>query len=200
MAITIPVGFGELAFVYTSEQGTSPFITTLGVSLLGVDPAEYVDAANFAFDEWVANLQTFTDTNLTFDRVELSVGLPGGAQGSVRSTRTAVTGLRETKSVPIVLAFIVNKQTTRLGRKGRGRAFIPGVLPADNVGEDGRIGSAQVAAYGSAYAALLVDLATDGVGATPMAPVLLHADGGTPTPITGAVGSSLVGTMKKRIR
>lgn len=200
MARIIPVGFGELSFVMTSALGTDPFVHTLGVSLAGVDEADYVEAADFAFDCWLGEFQALTDSDLRFDRVELAVGLAGGTSGSVRSTSGGANGIRTTTSVPIVLAFIVNKITAQLGRKGRGRAFIPGVLPADNVSEGGRVGAAQVTAYGEAYNDMLVALATDTVGSTPMAPVLLHADGSTPTPITGAIGSSLVGTLRKRIR
>lgn len=199
MARIIPVGFGEAAFIFTAGIGTPDFVTTLGVSLIGIAPEDRPAAADALFAAWRDNMLPLQGVEVTLDRVELAVGLAGGVSGSVRSVNPPQAGSQSGTAMPVAAAAIVNKLTAELGRRGRGRSFIPGSLTDADVFSAGQIDVPKAAALSSAYNDMLVEIATAPVGMA-TAPVLLHSDGGTPTPITGAATSPLMGWIRGRIR
>lgn len=198
MARIIPVGFGEAAFVLVGGEGTAPFVTTMGVSLLGVSDTEYVDAANTLFLAYAQTIMPLTSNELSLDRVELSVGLAGGTSGSVSSDSTSVVGSNGSGMAPIAMAAIGRKISADLGRRGKGRSFLPGIIGTGDVQESGQLTNAARAIFEDAWVEFITSLATLPVGIA-MAPVILHSDGSTPTPITGGTISSTVGWIRGRI-
>lgn len=198
VARIIPVGFGEASIVLTSAQGTDPFITTVGLSLVGVDPDQFVDVADYIKSAYADTIMPFTTDALSLDRVEIAVGLAGGTSGSVQSTGSAVAGSVGSQMAPIGMAVVARKVTADLGRRGRGRSFLPGTIKSDDVSLGGSLEPAFVTAIAASWDEFIVALATGPVGFA-TAPVLLHADGSTPTPITGTSISNLVGWVRKRV-
>lgn len=199
MARIIPVGFGELSFVLTGGDGTAPYVTTLGVNLNGVAGDDYVAAANDAMALYGETIGQYTSDELQIERVVLLVGLGGGTSGSVESTLPPIPGANLGAMMPLSMAPIARKQTASLGRKGRGRSFLPGVLQRANVDEGGTLDPGYANDLGLVWEDLLTGLATLPVGGA-LAPVLLHNDGSTPSPIIGGSIAPKVGWIRDRIR
>lgn len=200
VALVIPPGFGLAQFVLTGAVGTQPYVTTMGIDLSEAG-GDFVDVANQCFlvyeDTWLPE----TSSLLTLDRVTLSVGSDGPG-GSVDSTAAPVNGARSGNFPPTALSCIMRKTTAELGRQGRGRMFIPGVLNETEVDQDGTIQGSRVTALTAVATDFVTQLAT-GVSpiSIPMMPVLLHSAGGpAPTNLTGVGISSLVGWIRGRIR
>lgn len=199
MARKIPQGFGEAAFVLTSAQGTDPFITTIGVSLINYTVDDYVDAANYLHAAYADNLMPYTTDSLVLDRVELSIGLADGSSGSVLSDAVPVEGDVAVQMAPIGMAAIGRKNSAQLGRKGRGRSFLPGVVTSEGVSLGGSLEPSFRTNLQGAWSAFLTELAALPVGVA-LPPVILHSDiTETPTPITGGTVAPLVGWIRDRV-
>lgn len=200
VARIIPEGYGECAWIFTGGPGTAPYVTTLGVALVGIDPEDYVQAADDLFAQYASVMMPNTSDAITLDRVVLAIGLAGGTSGSVSSTNSAVPGgVSATEFAPLAMAAIATKQSASLGRKGRGRSFLPGTVRDASVDEGGNLTSGAVAALGDAWNQILINLATATPGRA-MSPVILHADGSSPSVIVSGGCSPKVGWIRGRIR
>lgn len=199
MSRVIPVGFGEITYNFDGPIGTGPFATTIGVSLIGLTPADYVDTANRAKLAYAQTFMSSTSDELTLTSVTLAVGLAGGVSGSVESDTPAVAGTASGTFMPVAAALIARKNTADLGRRGRGRSFLVGLLKEDMVDESGNVGQTTIDAYEELWDDLLLGFATPPIGSA-FAPVLLHQDGTTPTPITSGSISQKIGWLRGRIR
>lgn len=197
MAANIPPGYGEAAFIL-SGNSLAPFVTTLGVNVQGLTLDEYQDAANALFDAYDEFIMPFTASGLQLDRVDLRIGLAGGTSGTVSSSAIPTQGDRSSVSYLFAAAPVVQKKSADLGRRGRGRSFLPGVLAEDDVLNDGDLKIGIRTALNTAYNDMLTALATFPVGDA-LAPVILHADESTPTPITGVTVAQKVGLIRSRL-
>lgn len=200
MALVIPPGFGLAQFVLTGNVGTQPYVTTMGVDLSDAG-GDFVGAANNAFLAYEEAILPETSSLLTLDRVTLSVGSDGPG-GSVDSTVSTAPGQRSGSFPPTAMSAILRKTTVELGRQGRGRMFIPGVLSESEVDQDGTITTARLGTLATAFTNFATQLATGtAVDPIPLLPVLLHSAGGpAPTNLTGVGVSSVVGWIRGRIR
>lgn len=197
MPLSIPTGFAQASIVFTGNQGTQPFVTTLGVDVSGFG-GDFVAAANAVKSAYASSMASVTSPTCVLDRVSLLVG-QDGPNGSVDSdeapdvmTGTGVFG-------PMAMAVIGRKVTNQLGRAGRGRMFLPGVNSEGGIEPDGSLTTGYRTAINTALAAFYTDLTT---GPEPTPPFLLHNPtiNLTPTPITNFVVSDLVGWIRGRIR
>lgn len=199
MALVIPPGFGNAAFIFTGPVGTQPYVTTIGLDISEYG-GDHVAVANKVKEDFALVFATEMTSQLTLDRVTLAVGQDGPG-GSVDSDTPPNTFSRSGQFPPTAMSLIARKVTNDLGRRGRGRMFIPGIISENEVDQDGTV----VAARRNAVNALLADFYDQLTGAggvvTPTDPVLLHGSAPTtPTPITGLVASDLVGWIRGRIR
>lgn len=200
MSLVIPPGFGLAAFILTGAVGTQPYVTTMGVSL-GDAGGDFVGAANRAKEAYEETIMAETSNLLTLDRVTLSVGQDGPG-GSVDSDTTPVAGSLTGSFPPTAQSAIGRKVTNILGRPGRGRMFLPGVLSENNVDQDGTVVAARRGQITVALQSFVDNLALGGsLEGVTLPPHLLHSDGMlVPTPITSMVCSDLVGWIRGRIR
>lgn len=197
MSLVIPPGFGSAAFIFGSTEGTPPFVTTLGVDLSDAG-GDFVSAANLLMFNFAQNWAGLIDSSLTLVSVSLAVGQDGPG-GSVDSDLPPIAMTRSGNSAPVAMAPILRKVTNQIGRRGRGRMFIPGAVAQTDTFETGALTPARVTALNAAATAWYEDLTTDPVGSYP--PVLLHSSAPTdPTPVTGFQVSPLVGWIRGRIR
>lgn len=198
MSLIIPPGFGNAALVFTSSTGTPPIVTTLGFDLIDVGDS-YVAAANKIFLAYEEFMLPETDTSLTLDRVTLSVG-PTPGSGSVDSSEDPSPGTRSGSGPPVSMSVIARKVTSTLGRRGRGRMFLPGLLTTTNVDENGIVASGRRSEILAAFGQFLAGCAS-AVAPGALEPVLLHSEApSTPEPIVDVVISSQVGWIRGRIR
>lgn len=199
MTLIIPPGFANAAFVFTSSQGTAPFVTTLGVdtSQYGGD---FVGAANQMMAVYADVWGSETDADLTLDHVTLTVG-DDGPGGSVDSTLTPVAMTRAGTGAAYAMSPILRKVTNTLGRRGRGRMFIPGVLTQAEVAGDGSITPTRRGELASHATEFFTALSEGDMAGLPLPPFLFHSQAPTdPTPIVSLTVSDLVGWIRGRIR
>lgn len=199
MSLVIPPGYANAAFIFSADFGTPPIVTTLGVDVSAFS-GDFVEAANTAFTYWTNHMPAQMDAQLTLDRVTLAVGSDGPG-GSVDSTLPPFPMARSGTAGPYSMSVIARKVTNTLGRRGRGRMFIPGALTGSEVDESGNVAPARVSSLQSSLDDLLADFVE---GATPLLalpPVLLHSSAPTePDPIVGLGVAAQVGWVRGRIR
>ena len=200
MALVIPPGFGNAAFIFSSDVGTPEFVTTIGVDLSGFG-GDFVLAANSIMIQFATAFEDELGAEITLNRVNLAVGQDGPG-GSVDSDIPAIPMTRSGTQVPVAMSAIARKVTNDLGRRGRGRMFLPHSLVTSEVDESGNISSGRVTTLQAALDAFydgLVDNPIDPAFSAP--PVLLHGSAPVdPTPITGLTVAPLVGWIRGRIR
>lgn len=200
MSLEVPTGYGLASIILEGPDGTQPYVTTIGVGLaLELSP---VQVANHVLWSYYDAFSDLTNDALRIDRVSLYVGDSTGPSGSVDSTQDGGPGLRSGEMAPTAMSLILRKQTEGLGRQGRGRMFIPGVLADGDVTAAGRIEEASVDIFVAACANFYLNLL--GLGDEPevVAPYLLHSEGSgvAPTLIESFGISPLVGWIRGRIR
>ena len=194
MTLIIPPGFGSAAAIYTSATGTAPFVTTIGVNLSGFAGTS-VDAANEVFDAFQQGFTSVIDNDLTLDHVTLAIGQDGPG-GSVDSTTAPVQCSNSGTFGPVCIAVLGRKVTNEIGRRGRGRMFIPGTNIESGTEPDGSL----TATYRTTMQGQFNNFFANLVGSD-LEPVLFHSTApADPTPITGITVADLVGVIRGRIR
>lgn len=157
-------------------------------------------AANAVMEAYSDSLLLNTASALTLDRVTLSVGQDGQGGGSVDSDLAPVPGGAAGTYPPTAMSAILRKTTNALGRAGRGRMFLPGVLTETDVDPDGTVVVGKRTTLNTAAATFQARLIEQDVYPS-VPPVLLHSSGTlAPTPITSFTVSDLVGWIRGRIR
>lgn len=200
MAQIIPSDFGSAALVFESAQGTQPFITTLGINLSNAGD-DYVGAANNVMGAYSTTFSTSWSSDLTLTKCVLSVGSDGDGAPTVDSDAPSVPGTGSGEYLPLSNSLLVNKRTAVLGRKGRGRFFLPGLLKDNMVDVSGRVGTTTLDAYNELLEEFMSKLLSSGGLGVDTSPVLLHSvQFPVPTPITSFVCAPLIGTIRRRIR
>lgn len=200
MSLVIPPGYASAAFVLTGAVGTQPYVTTIGLDIRDAG-GDFVAVADQSFSAYHTAIMAETSNQLTLDRVTLSVGQDGPG-GSVDSTLAPVAGSKTGQYPPTACSLIARKSTNELGRRGRGRMFIPGVLGEADIDQDGTVQAGRRTALNTALNLFLNMLGPSGPTSIAI-PVLLHGPSVTPippTPISGLTCSDLVGWVRGRIR
>ncbi len=200
MSLIVPPGYGLASFILSGSQGTAPYVTTMGFDL-GEYGGDFVEAADSAFLAYSTGIMPITSDQFTLERVSLFVG-NDGPSGSVDSTEDPVQGSRDQQFTPSAMSLIVRKVTNDLGRQGRGRMFLPGVLAEGDVDEAGQVETASLSTYQDALADFIAFL-VDPSPSPPLPAVLLHSDGPDvpgPTPIIALTVAPIVGWIRGRIR
>jgi hypothetical protein len=199
VTLIIPPGFANAAFTFTSDTGTQPFVTTLGVDVSAFG-GDFVEAANVAMTYYGQNMAANTDSALTLDRVTLSVGSDGPG-GSVDSDLPPIPMTRSASGAPMAMAAIARKVTNELGRRGRGRMFLPGTVSNSDADESGQLSPTRITSLNTALDNLWDDFANGSSPLLALPPVLLHSTTPVdPTPITSLGTALLVGWIRGRIR
>ena len=200
MAVIVPPGYGIASHVFTGPLGTEPYVTTLGLDLSDAG-GDFVAAADQAMACFTVNMKQLLNNELRLDRVSLLVGQDGGS-GSVDSTADPVAGTRSVAMAPTAMSIIARKNTPFLGRRGRGRMFLPGMCAEADVSESGAVDQASVVVFNAALQNFFEDLVSGDTLGPPLQPVLLHSPGGPviPTPLSGFTTAPLVGWVRGRIR
>lgn len=202
MATNIPVGYGLAALHFTGNVGTAPYVTTIGVDLNNA-AGDFVACANGVKASFADAFENAWSSSLILDRVVLSVGQDGPG-GSVEDTLGPFLSNRNGDFPPVAMSVIARKVTNELGRAGRGRMFLPGMVTEAQVAENGLIESVAVAAIEGNCEQFLDNLGSGMDALYPaMQPVLLHGPSVNPKPPTAIVSMTvapIVGWIRGRIR
>lgn len=199
VGVEIPVGYGLASVEIQAAFGTAPFYTTMGVDL-GDAGGDFVLAADSIKKSFTDSFGARLGNQFTVTGVNLLIGADGPS-GSVRSSSGPVTGSRTSASDAVGMAAVVYKITNTLGRAGRGKSLLPGVLAESDVGAAGTIDTAPKASILTAYENWLTDLVTPALGFISTPPVLLHGETilMAPSPVVGATVRDKVGWVRGRL-
>lgn len=200
MGVTIPEGYGSIAHVYTGSNGTSPYVVTHGIVL--PDGAPLQDVVDLCFTAWEDQFLPNTFNEFTFDHTTLTVEAPGGGLGSVQSSLPPSVGAASGSAGLVAVAVLVNKVTGLLGRAGRGRMFIPGLLGETDIDVDGIIAGTSVDLYQDLCDnyQLALEAGDPGWTGSPN-PQLLHSNALlAPNAISRFLVSPKVGILRRRLR
>lgn len=198
MSLHIPLDYGLAAVHVSAPFGTPDFVTTIGVSL--ADTGTTVDMANHVMTAYKTAWQDLMLNQYTVDHVSLYVGNGDDPSGSVDSTVDPFNGVRSGAGEAVAMAPIVRKQTPVLGRQGRGRMFIPGVLLTSEVSATGYLGDTPREAIDDAAQSFYDELTNDDTVGTALNPYLFHTSATVaPTLITGFQTAGRVGWIRKRL-
>lgn len=191
--LVIPADALQVSLHFRITGDAEDMICGFGVDQIDVETPDFVmDAMAAAWDTFVSpqwssavSLVGAEARNADGTVGEQVYDLPGAVAGDIQTQNTAL---------------LVKKVTPRVGRTGRGRIFLPGVLTA-NVGNAGVIESTQLATWQGDWTTWLNDVNTT----LPAARVcLLHTNAPgvdtDPSPITGLVVDPMVATQRRRLR
>jgi hypothetical protein len=201
MALTIPIGFGQYRhefsllgdpepmfciFGWSSEEG----VVDLQTVATGIHNAGKVLHSGIAVSTTTLNRTTVTFVPTSEGVTTVSEAFAPQAGGNVVDALTQNT------------TYLMKKTTATGGRRGRGRAFWPGVR-ADQVSDAGILTAATVLDYTNKLATYLTSVkAVAGVGDV----VVLHdnvvgdANPFVPSPVLSIVMDSRVASQRRRLR
>lgn len=203
MPSDIPVGTGQATFVFQNLIAPKNVVCTMGLDLSDAG-GDYVACANAAFTAWQTTFLPHQSNNATLVHVDLFIGNDSGSSGSVRSTLPAQDGGETADCEGPAISALVNKNTSFLGRAGRGRMFVPYILPDNTTTTGGAIVGSRLTIINSAGTDFLDQLAAGGVDIPVIPAVLLgHTTAGTiktATPILSLTAVSTVGVRPTRQR
>lgn len=193
MPLTIPAGFGLLAYQWGLATDPEVMICTLG---LAVDPL--VSGPQVQLDEKADAMATAVPAaqlagGYAFLGCTLRVG-DGSGSTTVYEAPRNIVGTAGAVSLPNNCAYLVRKSTARAGRRGRGRMYLPPWIVAE----------ADISNSGILTGAALTGLQAIVEDAFPLAGlVLLHDDLPAvlaPDSITALTVDRQIATQRRRLR
>lgn len=191
-----PPGYADISVRLTHASNPRPAYITFGVNPVDTDPIIVANKVSLA----LMGAAAFTgklDSNVSITGVRASLGTDGG-EDLVGENTGIGPGTMSIVSLPGNCAVLIHKMTTRGGRRGRGRMFVPWCVDEGNVDEPGIISAGAVSGIQLAWDTVLASLVTQTV---PM--VLLHGPGNTtpgpPDPVTSLRVDPLISTQRRRL-
>jgi hypothetical protein len=202
MPVEIPNLFAQITIRLQHVSGSHVGAVVFGIA----DTDGLTDAvatADKVTQNYIDTWGVLTDAGVAIGPSTIQVGVGSGPPVSFVGT-VSDEGAIAGNMLPSNCALLVGKQTLTGGRRGRGRMFIPWVLPEGDVDDVGVISGGTVATMIGAAEDFLEALSEPGPDsdATPM--FLLHnSEGETPAPapseVVGLTVSSLIATQRRRL-
>lgn len=197
MGVQIPAGYAQLVYEFSLEGTTHRPTFTMG---LNPDPGlSATDIAQLGDDAITGTGSLMSSGAVVIDGwalVAVHATLMTESGPLLGDDTSGMVGTATASALPINCALLVSKNTSRGGRKGRGRFYCPPFTIAEGgVDPIGTIGGGDLSAFQAkcdAFFALL-----DGVDSVP---VLLHEDGSLPDQITSLSAQAIIATQRRRMR
>lgn len=203
MADIIPPGFAEVLMPMKHATLARSALVTYGISHTDVPDTADADALLAVFSTaW----QSAIDTEVTYGPVTLRIGQDGGEALVVTGTDTDAGTRSALDSIAAHAAVLIHKRTTRGGRRGRGRMYLPWALADVMVNEAGRLGNdalADLQPRATSWLGLV-----DGAGSS-TGMVVLHSPSGedvqtpsvpgTPNAVVALTIDPIIGTQRRRL-
>lgn len=123
----------------------------------------------------------------------------GGDPPTAFVTPGTITGSASAaESPPPQVALLISKRTGFVGRRFRGRCYLP-CGNEQSINQDGSVSGTYLTTLNNA--AIAITAALDDVASNLAGQVLLHSDIGVdPTPVTSFVGGTYVATQRRRLK
>lgn len=194
--MTIPADHALVSMYHTLTNFPRPAVITFGVNNQENGPDEVCDLADAAWKA-AGSLHTIIDSGVKLTRVRVQAGTDG--PDDITSDKTYATPATMLgTALPPNCAVLVHKITTRGGRRGRGRMFLPWAMQQGLAEEAGGLPGSEVVKMIAACGVFLGKLTDSGI---PM--VLLHQDGksdpGFPNLVTNLRVDSRISTQRRRL-
>nr|CRY96703.1 hypothetical protein [uncultured prokaryote] len=201
MTLVIPEEYAEASIELRNDGDPDAWYITFGVGLgaAGVDVTPAAEAIYGAFSD---NLKADLGDDTAIVACHLRAAQPTGDPITYSFFGTD-SGTSSGDRLPQNCALLVTKVTGLGGRKGRGRMFVPNVIPVTGCNEVGVLDSTFRSAIQADFDGFLTDV--DAI-TTPFACelVLLHNDYGVDTPapthITRLQVETTIATQRRRLR
>jgi len=198
--MTTPPGYADVSVQVRHTLMARPAFFTFGVDPSTADAADVASRIGLSLNASGSLVSRF-DNNTTVGPVTVRMGQDGG-EALVYVSTVTYTGGSGGSSVPPNVAVLVHKRTTRGGRRGRGRMFLPWWAQIADVDEKGTIAAATQTFMQTCLNTFLTDLNTRAV---PM--VVLHEPGkpppapqpGLPDLVTALYLDPTVATQRRRL-
>lgn len=222
MSLTILPGQGIASFHHRYATDAEDMVVTIGAR--AESGALGQAHANRLRDAWGATFRNQMVATCSFIKCVLRVRQDGGGDIIYESFPAAPqAGAQAGAGYPPNVAIVVEKITSRAGRRGRGRMFIPGV-PESNADDNGLLGTNATAwnNQGTSFLNTLAAAAGGSAVGSPVVPLLFHgptsvttvttgpgirtvtttegAAGPDPDVITGLVVDPKLATQRRRLR
>lgn len=196
MTLLIPFGFAQASVALKLATLSRPAYITFGVQTLLEDNP--TDSANAIQGLTVTHLAPRLDSGVSIGPTTVRLAVSDGEPLTGVSTTALGTGAVAGSSTPPQVALLVTKFTSRGGRRGKGRMFIPWAVVATSMQEDGIIPSGSLTPWQTALNNWLAALSSASV-----AMALLHSEGesspGSPNLVTSLVANALSATQRRRL-
>lgn len=196
MGVIVPVGFGICKMMWQLSGSSDVFISTFGYDG-DVDEDPVVDAGEVNVI-LKATGRPCNAGNMSSSYIYLGVEcMRMTATGPISGTAPeSQVGTSSLSPCPPNCSLLIQKSTTRGGRKGKGRMYVPIFNKSESdIEKDGSILTGNLATlqgyWGGAFTAL---------AASDVKPALLHSDGSTPDLITAWTVKPLIATQRRRLR
>jgi hypothetical protein len=202
MSLLIPPGFAAVSLQITNSALAREAFITFGVDVSAA-AGDFEGAAADVFAGFATAIDDKMDNACTLGPTTLRVGQDGTETLVVVDPQTT-SGTVIQSSAPPNCALLVTKRSTRGGRRGKGRMYIPWALDEASIDEAGKVTTSVLNAWNVVLAAARLALTTNGV---PM--VILHSTSepgtehpttpGSPNVVTSLVADSIIGTQRRRL-
>lgn len=200
------IGNGQATYNLTHESTLRPMAITMGHDLAAADVPP-VQLANKLFSRFAETVMLSIDSAITLTSVDLYIGAYPNPSGSVSSNAAPVQGDAEWQSPVLNTAVLVNKTTAALGRRGKGRFYLPGAVPEGSVAENGVVDAnllGDLQLYLDQWYNRLMEGEGPGDETGPTPPIVNGqaqvGPGPTAYDVTGFRAQNLVATQRRRLR
>lgn len=201
MALVIPPGYAQCSIEITNAGDPEPWYVTHGVSTTAAG-GDYPAVGASVMGAFGAAWQSFLSTGSRISGVYLTVGSDGGNYTLYVTPDVAIIGTSTAEKLPQNCAYLIQKQTLRPGRAGKGRCFLPNVAPEGQVDNVGVISPTSLVSGQEACDLWLDTLASEVPVETPM--FLLHnqgiPSGTTPDSVFRLQLDTRIATQRRRLR
>lgn len=189
-------GFADITVGLRHAMMSRHAALTFGCQPSATDPIVVANKVGLAV-LGATSLEGMMDNDVTITTIRASLGTDGSEDivGEVALNQIC-DGVFA--APPANVAVLIHKRTTRGGRRGRGRMFIPWAMSEGDVDEVGNISTTRLTQLQTNANAFLASLATNEV---PM--VILHNPGktspGAPNAVTNLTVDRLIATQRRRL-
>lgn len=185
MSYVIPAGYSRVTLHYGAAS-------TLGSNIVtgfGIDSSPTEGVLDIFQEWWDESLKLVTGTTYQLIKIE--------ARSDVEVLERTIGeyGVLNEEMAPPNTAVLVNLGSGLVGKRNRGRAYLPGVAEEGAIGEDGTLSSTKVTQLQGVmdYLGALVFDASRTIR-------ILHSTVGTPTLVLNASVHPVVATQRRRLR
>lgn len=202
MPLAIPPGYAQCSVEIQNSGDPEPWYVTHGVDVSEAG-GDYLAAGRAVMGAFVAAWQSYMRTTSRVTSVYLTIGSDGGNYTLNVVATEPFVGTSTAEKLPQNCAILVQKQTLRPGRAGKGRCFLPGIVAEASVDDVGVIQSTTLANLQTQADMWLENLGNPELP-IPLPMVLLHNQGipggSTPSPVERLQVDTRIATQRRRLR